>query len=146
MPTLVVKESQITNLKLMFGASGVKGNELVTTLSSEATTFDIIQSIIKTKPTEIDSPFSVLDLRVVNDLMNKWTTNLPIVKPFYAVKCNPNISLLGVLVHSGPILTVQVLPKLNLFYRLAFHPTESSMHTRVNQSHTLNMLQVLVST
>ncbi|CAJ2635763.1 unnamed protein product [Trifolium pratense] len=101
MPTLVAEESQITNLKLMFGASGVKANELVTTLSSEATIFDIIQAIIKTKPTEIDSPFSVLDLRVVIDLMNKWTTNLPTVKPFYAVKCNPNISLLSTLASLG---------------------------------------------
>ncbi|GAU24936.1 hypothetical protein TSUD_311710 [Trifolium subterraneum] len=29
--------------------------------------------------------------------MNKWTTNLPTVKPFYAVKCNPNISIIGAL-------------------------------------------------
>ncbi|KAK2408897.1 ornithine decarboxylase [Trifolium repens] len=101
MPTLVAKESQITKLKLMFGASGVQCNEVVTTLSSEATIFDIIQSIIKTKPTQIDSPFSVLDLRVVIDLMNKWTTNLPTVKPFYAVKCNPNISLLSALASLG---------------------------------------------
>ncbi|GAU47075.1 hypothetical protein TSUD_192010 [Trifolium subterraneum] len=99
--TLVAEESQITNLNLMFGASGVKCNELVTTLSSEATTFDIIQSIIKTKTTEIHSPFSVLDLRVVIDLMNKWKTNLPFVKPFYAVKCNPNISFLGALASLG---------------------------------------------
>jgi ornithine decarboxylase len=91
MPTLVAEESQINNI---LGTSGFKGSKLVTTLSAEATTFDIIQSIIKTKSTELDSPFSVLDLRVVIDLMNKWTTNLPTVKPFYAVKCNPNISLL----------------------------------------------------
>ncbi|GAU47074.1 hypothetical protein TSUD_192000 [Trifolium subterraneum] len=98
MPTLVAEESQLTNI---FGSSGFKGKKLVTTLSSEATNFDIIQSIIKTKTTEIDSPFSVLDLRVVSDLMNKWTTNLPTVKPFYAVKCNPNISLLGALASLG---------------------------------------------
>ncbi|PNX91028.1 ornithine decarboxylase [Trifolium pratense] len=98
MPTLVAEESQITNI---FSASGFKGKKLVTTLSSEATISDIIQSIIKTKPSEIDSPFSVLDLRVVIDLMNKWTMNLPTVKPFYAVKCNPNISLLGALASLG---------------------------------------------
>jgi ornithine decarboxylase len=98
MPTLVAEESQINNI---LGTSGFKGSKLVTTLSAEATTFDIIQSIIKTKSTELDSPFSVLDLRVVIDLMNKWTTNLPTVKPFYAVKCNPNISLLGALASLG---------------------------------------------
>ncbi|CAK8569146.1 unnamed protein product [Lathyrus sativus] len=96
MPTLVTEEFQIPNLKSIFGASGVKGKQ-VTTLSSEMTISDFIQSIIETKSTEIDSPFSVLDLRVVIDLMNKWLTKLPTVKPFYAVKCNPNISLLGTL-------------------------------------------------
>ncbi|CAJ2635760.1 unnamed protein product [Trifolium pratense] len=98
MPTLVTEESQITNI---FGTSGFKCKKLVTTLSSEATIFDIIQSIIKTKQPEIDSPFSVLDLRVVINQMKKWTTNLPTVKPFYAVKCNPNISLLGALALLG---------------------------------------------
>ncbi|KAK2408905.1 ornithine decarboxylase [Trifolium repens] len=101
MPILVAEESQITNLKLMFGASGVKDNESLTTLSSEATIFDIIQSIIKAKSTEIESPFSVLDLRVLIDLMNKWTTKLPTVKPFFAVKCNPNISFLSALALLG---------------------------------------------
>lgn len=102
MPTLVTEESlsQITNLKLIFGASGVKGKKL-TTLSSEITISDFIQSVIKTKPAENDSPFSVLDLRVVIDLMNKWAIKLPTVKPFYAVKCNPNISLVGALASLG---------------------------------------------
>lgn len=102
MPTLVTEESQsqITNLKPIFCASGVKGKK-VTTLSSEVTISDFIQSIIKTKPAENDSPFSVLDLRVIIDLMNKWITKLPTVKPFYAVKCNPNISLIGTLASLG---------------------------------------------
>jgi len=102
MPTLVTEESQsqITNLKPIFGASGVKGKK-VTTLSSEVTISDFIQSVIKTKPAENDSSFSVLDLRVIIDLMNKWTTKLPTVKPFYAVKCNPNISLIGTLASLG---------------------------------------------
>ncbi|KAK2392697.1 ornithine decarboxylase [Trifolium repens] len=100
MPTLVAEEPHVTNLKPIFSASGVKGKK-VTTLSSQVTISDFIQSIIEDTPTEIDSPFSVLDLRVLIDLMSKWTTNLPTVKPFYAVKCNPNISIIGALAALG---------------------------------------------
>ncbi|XP_045806378.1 ornithine decarboxylase-like [Trifolium pratense] len=100
MPTQAAEEPHVTNLKPIFGASGVKGKK-VTTLSSQVTISDFIQSIIKDSPTEIDSPFSVLDLRVLIDLMTKWTTNLPTVKPYYAVKCNPNISIIGALAALG---------------------------------------------
>ncbi|MCH87718.1 ornithine decarboxylase [Trifolium medium] len=101
MPTLVAEEPQIiTNLKPFFGTSGVKGKK-VATLSSQGTISDFIQTIIKDSPTEIDSPFSVIDLRVLIDLMNKWTTNLPTVKAFNAVKCNPNISIIGALAALG---------------------------------------------
>ncbi|XP_004500902.1 ornithine decarboxylase-like [Cicer arietinum] len=99
MPTLVVEESH-TNLKSIFGASGVKGKK-VTTLPPEITISHFIQSIIKNKSSQIDSPFSVLDLRVLMDLMTKWTTKLPTVKPYYAVKCNPNLSLIGTLASLG---------------------------------------------
>ncbi|CAL5205509.1 unnamed protein product [Lathyrus oleraceus] len=100
MPTLLAEEFQIPNLKSILCASGLKDKQ-VTTLSSEITISDFIQSIIETKPTEIDSPFSVLDLKVVIDHMNKWLTKLPTVKPFYAVKCNPNISLIATLASLG---------------------------------------------
>lgn len=40
-------------------------------------------------------PFYVLDLGVVADLMDNWTRSLPMVRPFYAVKCNPNPALLA---------------------------------------------------
>nr|KYP64792.1 Ornithine decarboxylase [Cajanus cajan] len=49
----------------------------------------------------MDSPFSVLDLGVIMGLMDKWATKLPTVQPFYAVKCNPNLSLIGALAALG---------------------------------------------
>ncbi len=108
MPTLVTEAFQAKgaagplSLKSIFGASGVKGKR-VTALSAIEEGHDIskfIQSVILDKP-EMDSPFLVLDLGVVLDLMDKWTTKLPTVQPFYAVKCNPNPSLLGALAAIG---------------------------------------------
>lgn len=109
MPTLVSAEptTQPINLKSIFGASGVKGKR-VTTLSSEKDGLsDFIQSITKDKTDidididDVDTPFSVLDLGVVTALFENWTTKLPGVQPYYAVKCNPNPSIIGTLAALG---------------------------------------------
>ncbi|KAK7283438.1 hypothetical protein RIF29_12954 [Crotalaria pallida] len=99
MPTLVAKAFQTMgaetpSLKTILNAPGVKGNQVIALSSKEGSIHDFIQSLILEKP-EMDSPFLVLDLGVVVDLMNTWATKLPTVQPFYAVKCNPNTSLLG---------------------------------------------------
>ncbi|KAL0360481.1 UNVERIFIED_CONTAM: Ornithine decarboxylase [Sesamum radiatum] len=64
------------------------------------TLLDFIQSVIVNKQ-ENKEPFYVLDLGVVASLMNRWTRNLPNVRPFYAVKCNPDASLLSAMAAHG---------------------------------------------
>ncbi|OMO96398.1 Ornithine/DAP/Arg decarboxylase [Corchorus olitorius] len=49
-----------------------------------------IQSIILNENQQEMDPFYVLDLGALNPLFQTWTQNLPMVQPFYAVKCNPN--------------------------------------------------------
>lgn len=59
---------------------------------------EIISLIMKQQSEE---PFYVLDLCVVANLMHKWKRNLPLVHPFYAVKCNPNRAFLTALAALG---------------------------------------------
>ncbi|XP_027356994.1 ornithine decarboxylase-like [Abrus precatorius] len=101
MPTLVSEAmgAEPLGLKPIFCASGVK-DKRVTALSAENGLSNFIQSVIEDKP-DIDTPFSVLDLGVVMGLMDKWASKLPTVQPFYAVKCNPNPSLIGTLAALG---------------------------------------------
>ncbi|MED6106358.1 hypothetical protein PIB30_004133 [Stylosanthes scabra] len=89
-------------LNPILSAIGVKDKQ-VTSLSQETDgIFGYIQSVIHEKPeTDDESPFMVLDLGVVMDLMHNWSKMLPTVQPFYAVKCNPNPSLLGTLAALG---------------------------------------------
>ncbi|KAJ4718802.1 Ornithine decarboxylase [Melia azedarach] len=62
----------------------------------------VIQSIIfKRQEEEIDEPFYVLDLGVLANLYEKWTSYLPMIHPYYAVKCNSDTTLLGALVALG---------------------------------------------
>ncbi|XP_062029597.1 ornithine decarboxylase-like [Rosa rugosa] len=61
-----------------------------------------LEKIISTiKKQQSEEAFYVLDLDVVINLMETWKRNLPMVQPFYAVKCNPHPDLLASLVAHG---------------------------------------------
>jgi len=48
-----------------------------------------------------NASFSVISQARVNKQLSMWKTHLPMIKPFYAVKCNPEPRLLSWLAHSG---------------------------------------------
>jgi len=63
--------------------------------SNEHTTYDIINDFIKNNQNE--QPFYIIDIGEIITAYEKWTTCFPNIKPYYAVKCNPNPVLLTVL-------------------------------------------------
>ncbi|XP_058098387.1 ornithine decarboxylase-like [Magnolia sinica] len=89
-------------LPTVLSSPGVKGKK-VSTLgkNSKEGVIDLIQSIINGKDDAKKDPFYVLDLGVVVGLMDKWAISLPNVRPFYAVKCNPEPALLSALAALG---------------------------------------------
>ncbi|KAL5778291.1 hypothetical protein ACOSP7_011217 [Xanthoceras sorbifolium] len=87
------------SLPIILGAPGVKGKS-VTKLTKKGGLTEFMQSIIVEKQ-EVKEPFYVLNLGVVMSLHEKWTRNLPMIHPFYAVKCNPEPALLGTLAALG---------------------------------------------
>ncbi|XP_068645338.1 ornithine decarboxylase-like [Aristolochia californica] len=60
-------------------------------------TLELIQSIVKKQEEGQNDPFYVMDIGRVVDLWEKWASCLPKVRPFYAVKCNPNPAILRTL-------------------------------------------------
>ncbi|XP_050209136.1 ornithine decarboxylase-like [Mercurialis annua] len=85
-------------MQLILDAPGIKG-KTVKILSNQSI-IDHVQSIIlNTQITE--HPFYVLDLRAVGSLMENWSRQLPMIQPFYAVKCNSDPSLLAALAALG---------------------------------------------
>ncbi|RVX15969.1 Ornithine decarboxylase [Vitis vinifera] len=86
------------SLQAILGAPGVRGKR-VTALSKDGLT-DFVLSMISKKQ-ELKEPFYVLDLGVVVSLMEKWSRALPLVQPFYAVKCNPDPTFLAALAALG---------------------------------------------
>jgi len=59
-----------------------------------------VEEILKSKLTEAvveNEAFYIVDLGAVVRKFEEWTTHLPRVKPFYAIKCNPNTAIIKLL-------------------------------------------------
>ncbi|KAF6135643.1 hypothetical protein GIB67_028214 [Kingdonia uniflora] len=79
-------------IEVILGSPWVKGKK-VANMSKDGQ-FSHIQSIISNRD-DVKEPFYILDYGKVVSLMDKWTTSLPNIKPYYAVKCNPDTALLA---------------------------------------------------
>lgn len=67
--------------------------------NNNALNYDIINDMILTNHGE--QAFYIVDLSKLIDAYNIWILLLPTVKPYYAVKCNPNEGLLETLAYLG---------------------------------------------
>ena len=66
---------------------------------SDRDTYDIINDFLEDNQSE--RAFYIIDLGQITSSYSTWTKLLPDVKPYYAVKCNPNPVLLDVLASLG---------------------------------------------
>ena len=70
----------------------------ITSYPTDTSTIDIIKSTLE--KSHLDTGFFIVDLTIVIQQYKKWIEYLPRIKPFYAVKCNPDelvIKTLGIL-------------------------------------------------
>ena len=63
--------------------------------SDEYSTYDIINDFLKNNQNE--QPFYIIDIGEIIKAYEKWNLCFPNIKPFYAVKCNPNPVILHIL-------------------------------------------------
>jgi len=66
---------------------------------SDYETYDIINDFLEDNQSE--RAFYIIDLGEITKSYINWVTMLPLVKPYYAVKCNPNPVLLDALASLG---------------------------------------------
>ncbi|XVF42146.1 hypothetical protein PTKIN_Ptkin01aG0336200 [Pterospermum kingtungense] len=101
----------------------VTDQERVATPFSKDELIGFIQSLIlNEKQQEIMEPFYVFDLGVVNSLFETWTRNLPMVRPFYAVKCNPNPAFLEAMAALGTGFDCASLAEIETVLSLGVSP------------------------
>ncbi|KGK40319.1 hypothetical protein CAS74_001012 [Pichia kudriavzevii] len=65
--------------------------------------FEKITTITKAGPQLEPSPFYVCDLGELKRQLGLWNQVLPFVKPYYAVKCNPNAKFVETLIKFGNV-------------------------------------------
>ncbi|KAH7523459.1 ornithine decarboxylase [Ziziphus jujuba] len=94
-PLLVSPKS----LKTILGEPRLRSSKRNTAILKDGLTTIIHSTILKNQ--ESNEPFYVLDLGAVISLMDKWIRTLPTVRPFYAVKCNPQPAFLDTMAALG---------------------------------------------
>lgn len=62
-------------------------------------TYDIVNLFLEKNHSE--EPFLIVNLGEIIRQYQKWTTHLPYIKPYYAVKCNPDLVILNLLYNLG---------------------------------------------
>lgn len=86
------KSCVLSALKRRFRIEGIPD-------SSTASVDSYIRSMIKSK--NLEDTFYVFDLSVVRQLYVSWMEMMPRVKPYYAVKCNPDPAMISLLAALG---------------------------------------------
>lgn len=72
-----------------------RSNEEVTTFGNLTKRSKIFEHFINKFTT--NDPFFIVNLDEIINKLEQWKTNLPKVKPFYAIKCNPDMKIIKLL-------------------------------------------------
>ena len=62
---------------------------------------EIISHLLTTRHATNDDPFFAIDLGLLPQLVDLWRQLFPSIRPFYAVKCNPDPLMLSLLARMG---------------------------------------------
>lgn len=94
---VLINEIKFTEIKTLDNSLLQKYD--VKLYGSDKETYDIINDFLEDNQSE--RAFYIINLGALSDLYNNWLRLLPIVKPYYAVKCNPNPVILEALASLG---------------------------------------------
>ncbi|CAL5087065.1 unnamed protein product [Urochloa decumbens] len=120
-----------SHMQTILVAPGVKGKKVLSFtrdpgLKDKDAVAGLIRSIVATATSSSGpaqrSAFHVLDLAKVVDLYWSWCRALPDVRPYYAVKCNPEPALLGALAALGAGFDCASRAEIAAVLALGVHP------------------------
>jgi ornithine decarboxylase len=77
----------------------LSNNNNVKLIPNKLEPYDIVNMFLEKNQSE--EPFLIVNLGEIIRQYQKWTTNLPMIKPYYAVKCNPDLVILELLNNLG---------------------------------------------
>ncbi|XP_012492865.1 ornithine decarboxylase 1B, chloroplastic [Gossypium raimondii] len=112
--------NKVSKLRPMVGEAKLIKNRVTKPVSRDDL-FHFIKSAISNEQQQTD-PFYVLDLGAIRSLVETWFDNLPVVQPFYAVKCNPNPAFLKEMAALGTGFDCASLPEIETILSLGVSP------------------------
>ncbi|TYJ11493.1 hypothetical protein E1A91_A11G279500v1 [Gossypium mustelinum] len=112
--------NKVSKLRPMVGEAKLIANRVTKPVSRDDL-FHFIKSAISNEQQQTD-PFYVLDLDAIRSLVETWFCNLPVVQPFYAVKCNPNPAFLKEMAALGTGFDCASLPEIETILSLGVSP------------------------
>lgn len=83
-------------------------------------TYDIVNLFLEKNHSE--DPFLIVNLGEIIRQYQKWNTHLPYIKPYYAVKCNPDLVILNLLYNLGCHFDCASKNEISKIINLGAHP------------------------
>ena len=93
------EQTNTTNIDNFTELTQFLNEEKITTYDTDTSIIDIIKATLE--KSHLDTGFFIVDLSVVINQYKKWMEQLPRIKPYYAVKCNPDQLLIKTLAMLG---------------------------------------------
>lgn len=99
--------------------------------------------------TKTDEPYFIIDLAEIVKSYNRWNSCLPAVKPYYAMKCNPNPVIVELLAELGAsfdcaskseIQHILDITRGNASRIIFAHPCKYITHLLYAREHNVNMM------
>ena len=94
-----MEEQTTTNIDNFTELTQFLNEEKITTYDKDTSIIDIIKATLE--KSHLDTGFFIVDLSVIINQYKKWMECLPRIKPFYAIKCNPDQLLIKTLAMLG---------------------------------------------
>jgi ornithine decarboxylase len=83
-------------------------------------TYDIVNLFLEKNHSE--DPFLIVNLGEIIRQFQKWNTHLPYIKPYYAIKCNPDLVILKLLYNLGCHFDAASKNEISKIINLGAHP------------------------
>jgi len=96
----------------------------------------------------LDEPIALVDLRKVKSQHALWVKHLPLITPFYAVKCNPDLEIIRILDEEGANFDCATMDEIKVVLscgiqpdRICFgHPCKPRSHVQYAREHGVNIM------
>lgn len=84
---------------------------------------------------QVDVPIALVDLGKVKNQHKLWVEHLPLITPFYAVKCNPDPMIIRTLDQQGANFDCATLLEIHMFFFLESQPI--GLFSAIHVNHVL---------